>query len=394
MGPPDDRARRRPVAAGAMTPPWFVALWACLWASSAQASGFFELQVLGIENPRGELLDGSCCGARCPGLCNTYFRLCLKEYQASVDLTGQCTFGNLTSPLIGGSTFSVKTHPDKLLLLRLPFHFRWTVSAPEPSIGLLKYAAFSADHRHLGGDGDRRRGLDACLAETEGRNAEPAEGHARRNFQGRPACSRFAPWPRDQARLTAPARPRRQPQFTAHVRFAVRRGAQVGHRRDRLEAAYLGRPSAATCRVFGAVRGGGLAEKPVCRLPALPCGQPTGPKGTKAPPLPSDNRIPLLSGERFQSSLKTSIYACILTRHSRELSCYRCYFKCAGGVRSSGYRSNATDAFQRNPCCRGARRPFENPVRVRPGGGSPIPQSKLGLACSWDPANERLTDSP
>ncbi|XP_077523382.1 uncharacterized protein LOC144134318 [Amblyomma americanum] len=66
-------------------------------------------------------LDGGCCGSRCPGRCNTYFRLCLKEYQAQVDLSGACTFGNLTSPLIGGSSFSLQTHPDRQLLLRLPF---------------------------------------------------------------------------------------------------------------------------------------------------------------------------------------------------------------------------------------------------------------------------------
>ncbi|XP_075555978.1 uncharacterized protein LOC142588284 [Dermacentor variabilis] len=97
-------------------------------APVARASGFFELQVLGIENPGGLLLDGGCCGSRCPGRCNTYFRLCLKEYQAQVDLSGACTFGNLTSPLIGGSSFSLQTHPDRQLLLRLPFHFRWTRS--------------------------------------------------------------------------------------------------------------------------------------------------------------------------------------------------------------------------------------------------------------------------
>ncbi|XP_075723179.1 protein serrate [Rhipicephalus microplus] len=95
---------------------------------AARASGFFELQVLGIDNPGGLLLDGGCCGSRCPGRCNTYFRLCLKEYQAQVDLSGACTFGNLTSPLIGGSSFSLQTHPDQQLLLRLPFHFRWTRS--------------------------------------------------------------------------------------------------------------------------------------------------------------------------------------------------------------------------------------------------------------------------
>ncbi|XP_040359938.1 protein jagged-1 [Ixodes scapularis] len=111
-----------------------VLLWLCLGLPAVRGSGFFELQVLGIDNPGRELLDGGCCGGvartsgRCPGQCNTIFRLCLKEYQASVDLAGPCTFGNLTSPLIGGSSFSVKTHPDQQLLLRLPFHFRWTRS--------------------------------------------------------------------------------------------------------------------------------------------------------------------------------------------------------------------------------------------------------------------------
>ncbi|KAH9375942.1 hypothetical protein HPB48_012582 [Haemaphysalis longicornis] len=112
---------------------WLLAL--CCAPGGARASGFFELQVLGIENPGGLLLDGGCCGQRCPGRCNTYFRLCLKEYQSQVDLSGACTFGNLTSPLIGGSSFSLQTHPDRQLLLRLPFHFRWTVSAARKGRG-------------------------------------------------------------------------------------------------------------------------------------------------------------------------------------------------------------------------------------------------------------------
>lgn len=116
----------------------FSLVWSCaslllLLPPVAHASGFFELQVLGIDNPGGLLLDGGCCGSRCPGRCNTYFRLCLKEYQAQVDLSGACTFGNLTSPLIGGSSFSLQTHPDRQLLLRLPFHFRWTVSPSSSS---------------------------------------------------------------------------------------------------------------------------------------------------------------------------------------------------------------------------------------------------------------------
>ncbi|XP_064483890.1 protein jagged-1b-like isoform X2 [Ornithodoros turicata] len=111
-------------------------LWTCL-VGQVCCSGYFELQVLGIDNPRGEVSDGACCGGgralraidgTCLARCNTFFRLCLKEYQSHISAAGTCTFGNLSSPIIGGNSFSVKTHPDKQVLLQLPFHFRWTRS--------------------------------------------------------------------------------------------------------------------------------------------------------------------------------------------------------------------------------------------------------------------------
>ncbi|KAK3912486.1 Protein serrate [Frankliniella fusca] len=118
----------------------------------AASSGFFELQLLEINNPRSEVRGGACCGAGggtgggtgggaryellgpCSGPCHTRLRLCLKEYQNNVTSTGSCSFGNATSPVLGGATFALETDPDQdpeaaaHAKLVIPFAFRWTVS--------------------------------------------------------------------------------------------------------------------------------------------------------------------------------------------------------------------------------------------------------------------------
>lgn len=171
--------------------------------------GFFELQILEIENYRGQLATGECCGGgvssskvsssgtttklnspslQCVGApqCNTLFKVCLREYQsrqqqqqqqqqpavvfgtaaaisggrvgASDDETmamgsnhhqsnshlHHCSFGNVTSPVLGGNSFTLGG--DALVIatdssssdninrgasggyLALPFSFSWTVS--------------------------------------------------------------------------------------------------------------------------------------------------------------------------------------------------------------------------------------------------------------------------
>lgn len=98
------------------------------------ASGMFELQVLEMANPRGELSNGECCGEgarspvtnRCSVACQTFFRLCLKEYQSNVSSTGSCSFGNSSSQVLGRDSFTL-ADPDRGKLV-LPFTFRWTVS--------------------------------------------------------------------------------------------------------------------------------------------------------------------------------------------------------------------------------------------------------------------------
>ena len=99
-------------------------------------SGFFELQILEIANYRSELASGACCGSEtrpdssvpCPRPCSTFFRVCLKEYQSNVTSTGSCSFGNTSSPVLGGSSFTL-ADPDRANgKLVVPFIFRWTVS--------------------------------------------------------------------------------------------------------------------------------------------------------------------------------------------------------------------------------------------------------------------------
>lgn len=106
------------------------------------ATGTFELQILEISNTNNHLLSGYCCGVplsirstrttQCPQ-CTTAFRLCLKEYQqtAAQAQPGQlngCSFGNVTSNVIGASSFVLSDLVGKTGSMVLPFSFRWTVS--------------------------------------------------------------------------------------------------------------------------------------------------------------------------------------------------------------------------------------------------------------------------
>ena len=129
-------------------------------------SGFFELEIVDLHNPTGRLASGRCCGsASWPVLpaadsleqqldsngsgsgstavdaaaaaataacrareCATYFRLCLKEYQSNVTVSSPCTYGQSSSPVLGGNSFTFVEPQRAHARLVLPFTFRWTVS--------------------------------------------------------------------------------------------------------------------------------------------------------------------------------------------------------------------------------------------------------------------------
>uniref|UniRef100_A0A673LN32 Protein jagged-2 n=1 Tax=Sinocyclocheilus rhinocerous TaxID=307959 RepID=A0A673LN32_9TELE len=109
------------------------------WTEVCQSSGYLELQLISVENDRGELANGNCCdGARSAqnGLCDqdecdTYLRVCLKEYQVEVTTSGLCTYGTGSSSVVGGNTFQLKGfngNPSKandLGTVIIPFQFAW-----------------------------------------------------------------------------------------------------------------------------------------------------------------------------------------------------------------------------------------------------------------------------
>ncbi|MBN3271623.1 JAG2 protein, partial [Polyodon spathula] len=105
----------------------------------SQSSGYFELQLLSVQNVNGELSNGDCCdGPRNADLrctrdeCDTYFKICLKEYQAKVATTGSCTFGAGSTNVLGGNTFfftsttkNMQNRLDEAGKVVIPFQFSW-----------------------------------------------------------------------------------------------------------------------------------------------------------------------------------------------------------------------------------------------------------------------------
>ena len=107
----------------------------CALLHCCVSSGYFELQMVSMTNTRGELSNGQCCGVyvgpverhACRGECDTFFHVCLKQYQSLVTYGGHCTFGNASTHVLGGNSFMYSTN-SSLATIKLPFQFSWTVS--------------------------------------------------------------------------------------------------------------------------------------------------------------------------------------------------------------------------------------------------------------------------
>uniref|UniRef100_A0A8C6NIM9 Delta-like protein n=1 Tax=Nothobranchius furzeri TaxID=105023 RepID=A0A8C6NIM9_NOTFU len=112
-----------------------VLLLLAVWTEVSRSTGYFELQLISVENPNGELADGECCdGARSSqdlrcsrDECDTYFRVCLKEYQIEVNTGGACTYGSESTHVLGGNMFSFKsaTKNNEAGKVVIPFQFAW-----------------------------------------------------------------------------------------------------------------------------------------------------------------------------------------------------------------------------------------------------------------------------
>lgn len=105
---------------------WALLLLAVLWPQQrAAGSGIFQLRLQEFANERGMLANGRPCE---PG-CRTFFRICLKHYQATFS-EGPCTFGNVSTPVLGTNSFVIrdKNSGSGRNPLQLPFNFTWPVS--------------------------------------------------------------------------------------------------------------------------------------------------------------------------------------------------------------------------------------------------------------------------
>lgn len=118
----------------------FINLTSFSFSQTAIGSGSFEIHLVSLQNIGGEKIDGECCdGSRtiyrgqrqCLDECDTFFRVCLKQYTQYVSTTGACTFGEFTTAVLGGSsiTFSNTSSPNGFRNpISVRFTFSWLVS--------------------------------------------------------------------------------------------------------------------------------------------------------------------------------------------------------------------------------------------------------------------------
>jgi len=143
----------------------------------SRASGVFELRFDRFQNELGRDAKGHCCdgfkasspssnaGGRCSESCRTQFRVCLKHYQTSIDLSGACTYGDFSTPVLGDNSLDFTAANNSSndtasgYTVRLPFEFSWPVSFGLTSCHgtlviktTLFLGHFLADHRGLSPD--------------------------------------------------------------------------------------------------------------------------------------------------------------------------------------------------------------------------------------------------
>uniref|UniRef100_A0A8C9XLL4 Delta-like protein n=1 Tax=Sander lucioperca TaxID=283035 RepID=A0A8C9XLL4_SANLU len=98
-------------------------------------SGMFELKLQEFLNKKGIPGNSNCCpggsahpqGQHQQCECKTFFRVCLKHYQANVSPEPPCTYGGAVTPVLGSNSFQVpETNADSFTNpIRFPFGFTW-----------------------------------------------------------------------------------------------------------------------------------------------------------------------------------------------------------------------------------------------------------------------------
>uniref|UniRef100_A0A8D0C2T9 Delta-like protein n=1 Tax=Salvator merianae TaxID=96440 RepID=A0A8D0C2T9_SALMN len=84
-------------------------------------SGVFQLELREFANGQGALASGEPCAS---SGCRTFFRVCLKHFQAVIS-PGACTFGSFITPVLGTNSFAIQETEGFSSPIKLPFNFTW-----------------------------------------------------------------------------------------------------------------------------------------------------------------------------------------------------------------------------------------------------------------------------
>jgi len=137
---------------------WSTPFLFLLSLSTAAASGLFEFRIDSFENPLARDQDGNCCSnstipplirssfypsdsSYCSSPCRVYFRICLKHFQHNIDTNTPCTFGEVTTHVLGDNR--LEGHP---YTVPLHFNFSWP-----------KYCSYIVDIGHESFEGSRTK---------------------------------------------------------------------------------------------------------------------------------------------------------------------------------------------------------------------------------------------
>ncbi|NP_001158418.1 delta protein precursor [Saccoglossus kowalevskii] len=101
--------------------------------TQVSCSGIFQLRLASFSNDQGRNVSGQCCSVSstssdtCGSPCRTFFRVCLKHYQAHVSTDDDCIYGEVETPILGNNTFEIPLSDMETFInpIRLPFTFRW-----------------------------------------------------------------------------------------------------------------------------------------------------------------------------------------------------------------------------------------------------------------------------
>lgn len=127
--------------------PLFFIFLITITSHPVSASGVFEFRFDSFDNPLARDQDGNCCNNRsssssssssylrdsvmsssdaasCSNPCRIFFRVCLKHYQNNIDTDTPCTFGEVTTPVLGNNGIQTPGY-----IVPIPFNFSWPVSS-------------------------------------------------------------------------------------------------------------------------------------------------------------------------------------------------------------------------------------------------------------------------